>query len=64
MAKKKSEPAAPKRERIMVALPEWHRGPLEALKKKNRRPTTSEVEIALEAHYKKEGVQSSPNTST
>jgi hypothetical protein len=41
---------------FMVRLPEGHRKSLEALKKKHRRATTVEVQIALEKHYKDEGV--------
>ena len=57
---KKKETKAQKRERFMVQLPEWHRAPLGKLKDKYRRPTTTEVEIALEKHYKDEGLPSSP----
>lgn len=51
--KKKKKPA---QAGFMIRLPEWHREPLERLKAKYRRPTTSEVQIALENHYKAEGV--------
>lgn len=54
MAKKKA--GAQKQSGFMIRLPEWHRAPLDRLKDKNRRPTTVEVQIALEKHYKAEGV--------
>ncbi len=47
---------------FMVRLPESYRGPLEELKKKNRRALTVEVQIALDKHFKDESVK--PATST
>ena len=41
---------------FMVRLPESHRTPLDLLKKKHRRATTVEVQIALEKHYKDESL--------
>lgn len=49
---------------FMVRLPESHREPLARLKKKNRRSMTTEVQIALERHYKEEGVEPPAGTST
>ena len=68
MAKKKAGEGAKKpkdkhKSGFMVRLPESHRPVLAALKKKNRRATTEEVQIALEAHYQKEGMPL-PGTST
>jgi hypothetical protein len=45
---------------FMVRLPESHRKALEALRKKNRRAFTEEVQIALEKHYREEGVEWNP----
>lgn len=58
MAKKKTAPKSTDRHRsgFMIRLPEWHRAALEALKKKNRRTYTEEVQMALEKHYRTEGV--------
>lgn len=64
MAKAK-KPAAPKaaskpkdqhKSGFMVRLPESFRAPLDTLKAKNRRPTTAEIQIALERHFQAEGV--------
>ena len=63
MAKKpKPEPSTgPKMDRhksgLMIRLPESARPILIALKAKNRRPTTTEVLIALEQHAKAEGIK-------
>ena len=60
MADKKKSKAPPvQRGGIMIRLAPWHRGPLEALKKKHRRATTEEVSIALEKHYQAESVAAS-----
>jgi hypothetical protein len=45
---------------FMLRLPENHRLALEELRKKNRRTFTEEVQIALEKHYKDEGVRLPP----
>lgn len=42
--------------KFMVRLPESHRENLQALKRLHRRPTTVEIQIALEAHYLKHGL--------
>jgi hypothetical protein len=70
MAKKKRPQAKQAGDRhssgFMVRLPEWHRAVLEILKRKNRRAYTEEVQMALEKHYKTEGVDvpKPPPTST
>ena len=48
---------------FMVRLPESHRAALEVLRKKHRRAFTEEVQIALERHYKEEGVEFPPNAA-
>ncbi len=67
MADRKKKPSGKPKDQhksgFMVRLPESHRIPLASLKKKNRRPTTEEVQMALEAHYQKEGVPG-PDSST
>jgi hypothetical protein len=61
VAKKKADrPKDQHKSGFMVRLPEWHRAVLEGLKAKNRRPITAEVQIALERHYKAEGVKFPP----
>lgn len=45
---------------FLVRLPEVHREMLEQLKKKHRRPMTEEVQIALEKHYRDEGLKFPP----
>jgi hypothetical protein len=52
----KKKPKDQHKSGFMVRLPESHRPPLDALKKKHRRATTTEVQIALERHYQAEGV--------
>lgn len=67
MAKKPNPgpPTGPKVDRhksgLMIRLPESARPLLAALKAKNRRPTTTEVLIALERHAKAEGVKLPPS---
>lgn len=39
---------------FLVRLPESYRPPLERLKAKNKRPITSEVQLALDKHFKDE----------
>ena len=48
---------APQTSGFMIRLPESARPILTALKAKNRRPTTTEMLIALERHAKAEGVE-------
>lgn len=56
MAKKTDKPPEDRHKSgFMVRLPEAYRPPLERLKKKNRRPITSEVQIALDEHLKRQG---------
>lgn len=42
---------------LMVRLPEEYRPKLLELKAKNRRPTTTEVQIALDKHLQSEGIK-------
>jgi hypothetical protein len=55
MAKKK--PGDKHKSGFMIRLPEAYRAPLSTLKTKNRRPTTTEVQIALDKHLQSEGVK-------
>lgn len=66
MPPKKKKPSQDRhRSGFMVRLPESHRAALEVLRKKHRRAFTEEVQIALERHYKEEGVEfPPPDTST
>ena len=62
--KKAPKPADDRhRSGFMLRLPENHRQALEELRKKNRRPFTEEVQIALEKHYRDEGVTLLPPTA-
>jgi hypothetical protein len=57
MSKKKPDkPPDRHKSGFMVRLPEEHRAALELLKQRHRRKITEEVQIALEKHYKAEGV--------
>jgi hypothetical protein len=58
-----SKPKDQHKSGFMVRLPESFRPPLEVLKAKNRRPTTTEIQIALERHFRAEGVLI-PDSST
>lgn len=42
---------------FMVRLPESHRAALKILKAKNRRTFSVEVQLALEAYYKANGIK-------
>ena len=57
MADKKKQDDREPGQGVLVRLPEAYREPLDLLKKRFRRPTTTEVQIALEAHFKSEGVK-------
>ena len=58
MAKKKTEPPKDQHKSgFMVRLPEPYRAAMMALKAKNKRPMTSEIQIALDKHLKDEGMQ-------
>lgn len=62
--KKPKPPKDRHRSGFMVRLPEAHRVALEELKKKHRRAYTEEVQIALEKHYRDEGVSLGSSAST
>ena len=48
---------------FMVRLPDAYRGPMATLKAKNRRPMTTELQMALDKHFKEEGIKP-PDSST
>jgi hypothetical protein len=64
MGKKTERPKDQHKSGFMVRLPEAHREALEQLKKRTRRAITVEVQIALEEHYKREGVPFPPEGSS
>lgn len=41
---------------FMLRLPGAYRAPMAALKAKNRRPMTTELQLALDKHFKDEGI--------
>ena len=58
MAKKPaSKPADQHRSNFLVRLPEAYRPILEELKRKTGRPTTVEIQWALNAHLEKNGIE-------
>ena len=60
----KKKPKDRHRSGFMVRLPEEHRTALDETTKRTRRAITTEVQIALEKHYRDEGVKFPPGTST
>lgn len=63
--KKKRKPAKVEdrhRSGFMIRLPEPFRAALEQLHAKHRRPMTVEVQIALEKHFRDEGVKFPPRS--
>lgn len=56
MAAKKKAKKDGHKSGFMVRLPEQYRPPLEQLRKKSKRPMTSEVQVALDKHFKDEGL--------
>lgn len=58
----KKKPKDRHRSGFMVRLPEDHKTALTELTGKTRRAITTEVQIALEDHYKKEGVKFPPGS--
>jgi hypothetical protein len=63
VAKSKSKPKDQHKSGFLVRLPVAYRGKLEELRKTTRRPFTTEIQVALDAHMKANGVEP-PDTST
>jgi hypothetical protein len=65
VAKKKADAKADRHQSgFLVRLPEAFRGPLDELKAKHRRAITTEVQIALEKHFRDEGIKFTPEAKS
>lgn len=60
MAKKKTKPSDKHASGFMVRLPEAYRAKLAELKLKQRRPMTQEIQIAIDAHLRANGIEPPP----